>query len=400
MITKIILPQLSLTMQTGIILEWYKSVGDAVAKGEPVCSIEGDKATVDVEAPASGFLKKIVAKEGEEFPVKQAMAYIGDADDVVDIEQIAEISPADSVPKVSIVSEKDSSPVRSSGRIKASPVAKRLAKESSIDLSQVPGTGPDGLIGKTDVLAFIKGKQETSSKEPAGETALDLTRIEKIIADRMAQSNREIPHFHLSISFDLSQANKLRKKANKKNAQGQQITLTDLMIWAASHAIKDHMILNSSLDRDRVIIHESINIGLAVNTPKGLLVVVIKDAYNLSLSEIAEMREKLAGNAKAGKQTHEDLSGGTFTITNLGMYGIDSFDPIIIPGQVGILGVGALKESFKPGKKGEINSFEELNITLGCDHRVVSGVAGAEFLSRIKEILLSPDVIFNSPQVG
>jgi pyruvate dehydrogenase E2 component (dihydrolipoamide acetyltransferase) len=396
MITKIILPQLSLTMQTGIVLEWYKSVGDAVAKGEPVCSIEGDKATVDVEAPASGFLKKIVAKEGDEFPVKQAMAYIGDADDVVANETEVEITSPDAAQKTTMDSRKEPGPKKSGGRIKASPVAKRLAKENEIDLSMVSGTGPDGLIGKTEVLAFIKNKPETSSKEPPGEIVRDLSGIEKIIAERMTQSNREIPHFHLSISFDLGQANKLRKKANKKNAQGQQFTLTDLMIWSASRAIKNHMILNSSLEGDSVKIHYTINIGLAVNTPKGLLVVVIKDTYNRSLSEIAEVREDLTEKARSGKQTLEDLSGGTFTITNLGMYGIESFDPIIIPGQVGILGIGALKDTFKPGKKGEIGSFEEITITLGCDHRVVSGVAGAEFLSSIKDILLDPGVIFKS----
>lgn len=396
MITKIILPQLSLTMQTGIILKWYKTVGDSVKEGEPVCSIEGDKATIDVEAPASGFLKKIVAKEGEEFPVKQAMAYIGDANDVVDIDSMADIAPADALVQTQVEKKEESNQKHPDVRVKASPVAKRLAKENRIDLSQIPGTGPDGLIGKTDVIAFIEGKQQIPSKEPIGEISRELSGFEKIIAERMTQSNREIPHFHLSISLDLSNANKLRKKANKKNPKGQQFTLTDLMIWAASRAIKDHKNINSSLKGNEAVIHENINIGLAVNTPAGLLVVVIKEADKKSLLEITRVREELTGKAKSGKQTPEDLTGGTFTITNLGMYGIESFNPIIIPGQVGILGVGALNENFRLDKNGAATPSEDITLTLGCDHRVVSGVAGAEFLASLKEILMNPSEIFKA----
>ena len=394
MITNIIFPQLSLTMQTGIVLEWYKSVGDAVTKGEPVCSIEGDKATVDVEAPTSGTLKKIVAKEGEEFPVKQAMAFIGEVDDVVDIDSTAESATIGTPIKPQVKRKEEFKQKKLDERIKASPVAKRLAKDNDIDLSKVSGTGPDGLIGKNDILAFIENKQKTSSKKSAGEISRELSGVEKIIADRMAQSNREIPHFHLSLSLELGGLNKLRKKANKKNQEGQKITLTDVLVWSASHAIKDHMNFNSSLQENKAVVHKNINIGLAVNTPAGLLVVVIKEADKMSLLEIAKTREELTKRAKSGKQTLEDLSGGTFTITNLGMYGIESFDPIIIPGQVGILGVGTLKETFKVDQKGSLIPLEEITLTLGCDHRVVSGVAGAEFLASLKEILQNPNEMF------
>ena len=392
MITKVIMPQMSLTMQTGLVSKWLKSQGEMVSAGEQICTIEGDKAALDIEAPASGILLRIVAQEGQEFPVKQIMAYIGDREDVIEEESAAVAStPQTTTPqtdqKVSTAQSESSD-----DRIKASPVAKRLANEKGIDLSKIKGTGPDGLIGKEDILSFIEGKTLSSEMDSFKE----FNSIEKIIAEKMTESNRDIPHFHLSSTCKLGQANILRKEINNVESTKTHITLTDLIIWSVSRSLKKYPDLNSSYEPNKIIFQKSINVGLAVNTPDGLLVVVIKKADEKSVFDIASVREELTHRAALGKQTPDDLSDCTFTISNLGMYGIESFDPIITPGQVGILGVGALVNSLEFDEKGSVVSVEKLTLTLGCDHRAIDGVAGAEFLSDIRNRLENPSDIFKA----
>jgi len=389
MITKIIMPQMSLTMRYGIVSAWLKKEGDAVSQGEPVCTIEGDKASVDIEAPASGLLLKILAQPGEEFPVKQPMAYIGEKGEEIvtepeqDYEQPAEAQKTNTQNFSEFSNE----------RIKASPIAQRLAKEKGIDLSQITGTGPDGLIGKEDVLSFQN--IEPAEKVPANrETSLVQNSIQKVIASRMEQSNREIPHFHLSATCRMTEANEYRKKVNQTQHQEIHITQTDLMLWAVSRSLVQHTLLNSTFTEEQIVIHSQINPGVAVNTPKGLVVVVFKNANAKSLIAIAEERSELVEKAMNGKQSVGDLSDCTFTISNLGMFGIESFDPIISPGQVGILGVGATKKEIIMDEEGKITSIETATITLGCDHRVVDGVSGAEFLTSIKTLIENPENMF------
>lgn len=389
MITKIIMPQMSLTMRFGIVSAWLKKEGDAVSRGEPVCTIEGDKASVDIEAPASGVLLKILAQPGEEFPVKQPIAFIGDAGDeiVTEPDQISE--PSIESPKAHAQQPSGSS----DERIKASPVALRLAKEMGIDLSQINGTGPDGLIGKEDVLAFQNKKP--AEKVPANEeTRLELNSIQKVIASRMGQSNREIPHFHLTSTCCMTKANEFRKKANQTQVDGIHITLTDLLLWAVSRSLVQHPLLNSTFAEDHIVIHSQINPGLAVNTPKGLVVVVFKNADAKSLSAIAKERSELVEKAMSGKQSADDLSDCTFTISNLGMFGVEAFDPIISPGQAGILGIGALKKEVFMDEEEKTSAIETAAITLGCDHRVVDGVSGAEFLASLKTLMENPANMF------
>ena len=387
MITKVIMPQMSLTMQVGFIAKWLKVEGQFVEKGEPICTIEGDKASIDLEAPASGILKKIVAQEGSEFPVKQAVAYIGDQDDVIEYEttELPETSKSDTV-----ATDRISKETNSKGRINASPIAKRIAKEKGIDLSQLTGSGPNGLIGKNDVLEFAEKMQTSRSNV----TSKDLNNIEKAIAEKMTQSNQEIPHFHLTLTCKVGEVNKLRKDENRKNHDEPHLTLTDVIIWALSRSLVKYPVFNSSFQENKIIIHENINIGIAINSPNGLLVVVVKDADKRSLFDISKTRTELTERALEGKQTPEDLSGGTFTISNLGMFAIESFDPIITPGQVGILGVGSLVKYLELDHEQNIQSREKMSLTLGCDHRAVSGVKGAEFLSSIKEMVEQPVDMF------
>ena len=392
MITKVIMPQMSLTMQFGTVTEWVKLPGDYVKEGETICTIEGDKAILDVEAPVSGILKKIVAKKGTEFPVKEVMAYIGDPGDVIDVEPEPE-------PKTAAAeADKGSAPVQSTssskgGRVNASPVAKRLAQEKNINLSKVKGSGPDGRISKEDLLAYFA--EEAPQSGVSSSIGKQLTGIKKTVAERMAQSNREIPHFHLSISCDISEANKLRKEFNNKKGSGSHISLTDVVSWSVSRQLQKHPVLNSSFTDNQVIEHRDVNIGLAVDTPNGLLVVVIKDAVSKSLEELAGERQVLTQRALESKQTVEDISGATFSITNLGMFGILTFDPIISPGQVAILSLGELKNAFELDENNAVKPFEQISMTLGCDHRAVDGVAGAKFLADLKESLSQPSGMYD-----
>lgn len=379
MITKIIMPQMSLTMQTGIISKWYKSVGDSVIEGEPLCELEGDKAVLDLESPASGILLKIIAKPGEEFPVKESIGYIGEKGDTIPDE--GELTKAAVGNKDTSVKKTSAPENTSSKRVNASPIAKRLASEKGIDISKVIGTGEGGRIGKNDIQKYIESLQENSGQTPSIKS---FTEIEKIIASRMAQSNREIPHFHMSMTIDISAVNELRKVANK--SKEQHLTLSDVFIYAVSRALLDNSKLNSTFIDEGYSTNDQINIGLAVDSPRGLMVPVIKNAAKMKISEISKARKSLIEKANAGNLTPDDLAEGTFTITNLGMYNIESFDPIIVPGQVGILGVGTIQDAG--------NGVEKINITLGCDHRVIDGVTGAKFLSSVKTLLEESKDIF------
>lgn len=393
MVTKVIMPQMSLTMQTGIISDWLKSVGDKVEKGEVICVVEGDKATVDIESPAEGYLVKVFAQEGEPFPVKQVIAILGDSPEIesYDKEVFAEMSqkpkPEEKSEEGSFQETEVQTPPDGQKRKKASPIARRIAAENNIDLEQVQGSGPGGLISKEDVLAYLSSEKEDRGLYIPAFKTIPLTETEKIIATRMSTSNREIPHFHLSIDVNVYEANSLRKEFNKKGDVNTHITLTDLFLWVAGRTLEAHPKLNAEYKENEMLLYDQVNLGLAVETPKGLMVVVIKDANKLTLEKLSAARDDLVSKAQAGIQEPEDLQGGTFTITNLGMFGIKSFDPIIIPGQSGILGVGSLQI--------DETGCEIINVTLACDHRLVSGVEGARFLQTFSEYISEPKKMFN-----
>jgi len=393
MITRVIMPQLSLTMQTGTVTQWMKSVGDKVAAGDALCVVEGDKATIDVESPVDGYLIKAFAELDEEFPVKQPLALIGDSPNLQDYdeEELQDASITAAAKKIKEPDKRvDLSPKNTehSGQIKASPIAKRLAKEHNIDISLVTGTGPGGVIVKEDVLVFISNQSEDSSPEVRGKTQ-PLSDLEKVLASKMSLSNQEIPHFHLAIDLDVTKAEALRKQLNDQPELEKHITLTDIFVWVTSRALRKHSRLNATFMDGQIFLYEQVNIGLAVDTPKGLIVVVIKDADKKSLTELADARSEIVARAVDGEQTPDDLSGGTFTITNLGMFGIKSFSPIIVPGQAGILGVGSVQELEKRDE-GVFTGIKTINVTLACDHRIVDGVEGAKFLKDVSESFSAP----------
>jgi pyruvate dehydrogenase E2 component (dihydrolipoamide acetyltransferase) len=399
-ITKVVMPQLSLSMSVGVVTQWYKNVGDYVRQGEPLCIIEGDKATVDVEAPASGYLKKTTANIGEEFPVKQVMAYIGDKDDVVDeeIETGEKRSPGGETPLPATSTAISSPSTSEAGGFKASPIAKRLAAEFGIDLSTVQGTGPGGRITRDDVLAAKDAlgqvSQEPLPGTPITGTTIEVTGIKKLVGERMRQSYLDAPHIHLSMTCDVSEAVRLREEANNRLNNGPRITFTDILLWSASRALEKHPLLNATLNENKINLLDEINIGVAVATDKGLVVPNIRKVNTLSLSQIAAARETLVERAMDGKQTPDDLAEGTFTVTNLGMFGVDSFDPIITPGQSAILAIGKIRHELSLHDTGEVVQIPTIIVTLACDHRIVDGVDGARFLSDLKGIIENPALMF------
>jgi pyruvate dehydrogenase E2 component (dihydrolipoamide acetyltransferase) len=410
MAKEVIMPQLGLTMQTGTIAEWLKKEGDYIKKGEPLLVVIGDKATIEVESPYSGYLKRIVAQASQEVPVMQVIAYIGEKDEeiVVEVpraaitESQAAQAPSPGGEGRARVAETpragrpaaDATP-RKRKRIRASPVAKRLAAELGVDLSGVKGTGPDGLIGKQDVLAAKEAMSQAGpalavEQAVAIASELKLTGIKKLVAERTKASYLDAPHIHLTLSCDMREASRIREQANQLYQGDAHITYTDIIIWATAQALKSHRLLNATLREDSIVIFADINIGLATATDEGLVVPVLRGVDRLSLLEISAARQELTERVKAGKQTLDDLSGGTFTITNLGMFGIESFEPIITPGQAAILGVGKVKMAPVVDETGDIRASPVMSLCLACDHRVADGVDGARFLSDLKAILENP----------
>jgi pyruvate dehydrogenase E2 component (dihydrolipoamide acetyltransferase) len=394
------MPQLSLSMSFGIVTHWHKNVGDYIEEGEPLCIIEGDKATVDVEAPVSGYLKKTTASIGEEFPVKQVMAYIGDRDDVVDeeIERDEKRSRVEETASQPIGTTVSSPSAKEAGAIKASPIAKRLAAESGIDLSTIHGTGPGGRITRDDVLAAREAPdeadQDSLAESPVSGTTIEVTGIKKLVGERMRQSYLDAPHIHLSVTVDVSEAVRLREEVNNRLKNGSRITFTDILLWSVSRALEKHPLLNGTIKENKIILLDEINIGVAVATGKGLVVPNVRKVNTLSLSKIAEARETLVERAMDGKQTPDDLTGGTFTITNMGMFDVDFFDPIITPGQSAILAIGKIKHELSLSDTGEVVQKPNIIMTLACDHRIVDGIDGARFLSDLKEIIRNPALMF------
>ncbi|UCH69735.1 MAG: 2-oxo acid dehydrogenase subunit E2 [Candidatus Bathyarchaeota archaeon] len=360
MVTKVMMPRLSLTMKEGTVVQWFKKEGESVEKGEPVVEVLSDKVTFEVEAPASGVVRKILAEEGTDVPVAETLAIItAPEEELPDAKAVAKV-PVEKVEK----------------RIIASPAAKRLAREYGLDLAQVEGTGPEGRIVEEDVTRFINETTVT----PKVKEVIVLTGIRKTAAERISLSARRAPHSTITMEVDMSNATKLRKES--------QLSYTDLLVKAVASALEEHPIMNSTLEEDQIKIFEDVNVGVAVATEKGLIVPVIRNADKKDPKEISLALKELVEKARAGKLTQEEMSGGTFTITNLGMFGVDIFTPIINPPETAILGVGRVTK--KPAVVDrEIVAKPVMKMSLSFDHRVVDGVPAAQFLQKIKQTLES-----------
>ncbi|MGI6097492.1 MAG: dihydrolipoamide acetyltransferase family protein [Dethiobacteria bacterium] len=396
MATEVVMPKLGLTMTEGTINKWLKQVGEEVKKGEPLLEVSTDKVVTEVEAPAPGVLAKIIVPEGETVEVAKVIAIITAlGEELPDIP--APETETKSEPKAPKIQEFERTMIQAppaKERIKASPKAKKLAREKGLDLSQIKGTGPGGRIVARDVENFTPPATGPLPPVTAGDESVELQGMRKVIAERMSKSFSEKPHVTLNSRVDVSALQKLRNKINEHlESKGIKVTFNDLLLKVTAAALAHHRDLNAIVEGNRLVKRGAVNLGLAVALDDGLVVPVIKNADRLPLADIASLTKELIEKARAGRLKPDELQGGTFTLTNLGMYGIENFTPIINPPEVAILGVGQiLKVPVVEGE--EIAIKPMMYLSLSFDHRVIDGAQAAVFLKTLKELIEEPRLIW------
>jgi len=390
--TEVKLPRLGQGMESGTIVRWLKSEGEQVAKGEPLYELDTDKVTQEVEAEASGVLLKIEIPEGE-VEVGRTIAFIGKEGETVAAVEAPAPKPkeaaAESAPEPK--EEQRVSEPTTNGRIKASPLARRLARERGIDLSSIQGTGPDGRIVAQDVEtpapAAPRAAVPVTQARSAEVTSTPLTNIRKTIARRLTEA-WTVPVFTLTVSADMTRATELVARRRELEPD-VRVTVTDLLTRVCAQALARHPEMNVQYTEDALLSFPNANVGIAVAAPQGLVVPVVHNAEQLTLTQIAQVRGDLVARARDSKLRAEDIDGGTFTISNLGMFEVDQFVAVLNPPQASILAVGATREQVVP-RDGEFFVVPLMTMTLTCDHRAVDGATGAEFLKSIKAFLEFP----------
>jgi pyruvate dehydrogenase E2 component (dihydrolipoamide acetyltransferase) len=400
MISEVVMPQMGADMQEGTILRWLKREGDAVRRGEIIAEIETDKANVEIEAYESGVLRRILLPEGTTVPVGQVIAVIAaPEDDISQYEAAAAVAaPKPAVPPPQRAVAVAEAPPAEAGRIRASPAARRLAEELGVDLSGVQGTGPDGRILRGDIEAAAK-TLEAAPAAPAAPPAAapaeapaaapGVSRMRQAIARRMTQSKREAPHYYLTMDIDMTEVERLRRQLNDAAEGEVHISVNDVIVKAVAKALQRHPIFNSWFVDGQVQQQEALNIGVAVALEEGLIAPAILDCGRKSLAEIARASRDVAERARSGVLKAEEYTGATFTVSNLGMYEVETLIAIIPPPQTAILGVGAVGK-VAAVQDGEIVVRERMKVALSADHRVTDGALGARFLAEVRKFLENP----------
>jgi pyruvate dehydrogenase E2 component (dihydrolipoamide acetyltransferase) len=402
MATDVKLPRLGQGMESGTIVRWLKAEGDKVEKGEPLFEVDTDKATQEVEAEASGVLLQITVAEGE-VPVGQTIATIGEPGETVSTEAPpAPAAPEPAAPEPEPVeppeppapatelrTASNGAPEEAGGRVKASPLARRIARERGVDLSSVTGTGPDGRVVAEDVERAAVAPPAAAAAPaiaPPGEVeSIPLTSIRRTIARRLTEA-WQVPVFQLTVSADMTRANELIARSRERDIPA---TVTDLIVRVCASALQRHPDVNVQFAGDALHRFPSANIGLAVAAPQGLVVPVIHSAERLSLAEIAARRAEIVDLARSNGLKLPNLEGGTFTISNLGMFGVEQFIAVLNPPQAAILAVGATVE--RPvAVDGQVVVRPMMTVTLTVDHRAVDGAPAADFLRSVKSFLEDP----------
>lgn len=375
---EVVMPRLDPGMQTGVVLEWYKKEGDRVEKGEPVALAEGEKTTFDIEAPASGILARIIQEEGSEVPVTESIAIVTEPG-----EPLPAATPRP-VPGVAA----EAGPKRV---VPISPAARRLAREHSIDYAALVGSGPGGRIVKADVEAEIQRRRLREARMPSGlprvAEVIPLSGTRKTIAERLSYSHRRAVPVHLAMTVDMEEVLRLRVKIQQ--AKEVSVSLTAFVVKATALALEKHSILNSALEGEQIKVYEDINVAVAVHRPEGLVAPVIRGADKLAVEEISQRIADLTGKAVKGRLSVGDVTGGTFTVSNLGEVGVELFAPVINPPHTGILGIGSMsKRPVATDDTVEVRNVAILSLVF--DHRVVDGVPAGRFLGEVKGLLENP----------
>lgn len=375
------MPRFGLTMESGFIEKWFKKEGEKVKEGEPLLEVSSEKITNEVASPASGILLKIIGKEKEEIKVGTVIAIIGEEGEKieeikeeVETEKITEASETKETPSVKI------SPPKRGGRIKASPLAKKIAREKNLDLSQIKGTGPDGRIEKKDVLVYL-----SSLSEKKVEFKIEkLSGLRRTIAERLSKSFHTAVTLTNTTEVDFTEFKKLMKENN--------VSITSGLVFVLSKVLTELNKFNAHFDSDKkeLIIFNDINIAIAVDTEKGLMVPVIKNVDKLNLKTINDQIKKLAGEAKNGIISEDDIKGSTFTLTNLGMMRTEIFTPVINPPEVAILGIGRIIKKPVIVDEDKISIRELAYLSLSYDHRIIDGADAARFLGKLAQLIENP----------
>jgi pyruvate dehydrogenase E2 component (dihydrolipoamide acetyltransferase) len=424
MVKEVNMPKLAMTQETGTILHWYKSVGDPVCAGEPLLEVMTNKVSIDVESYNDGILLKKLYEEGSEVPVLEVIAYVGRAgEQVPEIQkQAAATSPVS--PNITSPANHESEPEIERNKVRATPAARALVRAHGAILQNVHGSGSHGRIHREDVRAFIEETESTFTASPSerrqesversqtsthvtnqsanvtekkpdlapGDSAIQLSGMRRVIGERMVQSAFQAPHVTLMLEVDMLMATELRKQLMPLVEQqtGIRLSLNTIILKAVASVLRKHPNVNATWRTDNELIHhKTVNLAMAVAVPNGLVAPVITDAERMGLSELSAVIKRLAEDARTQKLSPDALENGTFTVSNLGMYGIENFTPIINPPQTAILGVGAVIE--KPAAvNGKIEIRPQMSVSLSFDHRALDGAEAALFLKDLKQVLEQP----------
>ena len=449
---EVVMPRLSDSMEEGTVLKWLKSVGDEVAVGDELVEIETDKANMVYESDLAGTLVEILAQEGDTLPVGDAIARVGDASEVTSdggagagaapaaarpgdgaaaeaeaadkpgIEHRAAAAAAPAPPSRARAPSEAAPPEEAAaagdGRVKASPIARRIARERGLDLHGLSGSGPGGRIVKADVERALERGVAAPAAAPAPEAppapaaaparptpgvaekpetakgqveVVELTKLQQTVARRMAEAKATAPHFYLQAEFDMTAAVEGRAKLKAMAKEGEAVpTFNDMVVKACALALREHPRANGAYRDGRIELYSRVNVGVAVAAQDALVVPTVFDADQKGLRQIASETRTLAARVRDGQITPPELSGGTFTVSTLGMYGISNFHAVINTPQAGILAVGELKAKPVVTGSGEIEARQMMGVTLACDHRILYGADGANFLARVRELLEEP----------
>jgi pyruvate dehydrogenase E2 component (dihydrolipoamide acetyltransferase) len=414
MATVMEMPKLSDTMKEGAVARWLKKEGEKVTAGHPVVEIETDKATMEFESPASGTLIKIIVGDKQTCDLNAPIAVIGKPeenwqealDKYAAKKKGGSAAPAKAAPAASPAAASAAPAAAATSaataststldRLRASPLAKRVAADKGIDLRSVQGSGPNGRIVVRDVENISGGTAggvslPAFSGTPSAEMEkISLSMMRKTIARRLVESTSTAPHFYLTVSINMGPLLAWRKATLAKVAEADKFSVNDLIVFLVSRALRKHPNINSSWQNDFIAQYNSVHMGVAVALPAGLVTPVVRHADKLSLVQIAQKNRELIKLARDGKLQPDDYAGGTFTISNLGMSGIEEFTAIINPPQAAILAVGSTVATPVVDDEGEITVEQRMRVTLSCDHRVIDGAQGAEFLKTLKTYFEDP----------
>ncbi|MGV9974993.1 dihydrolipoamide acetyltransferase family protein [Nocardia beijingensis] len=414
---EITMPRLSDTMEEGVVVSWLKQVGDPVERGEILAEIETDKALMELEAYDSGVLERILAAEGAQVPIGTPIGLIGDGSgtaasgsggsapapaSTAPAEQAAaENGSGPSTNRVLPVAESTAATPATTERKKASPLARKIADELGVDIATVAGTGPGGRVIRQDVESAHRateldqpGKAVASPEPPpaaAGDyEEISLTTIQRVSATRLTESKQQAPHIYLTTAIDVTELFGFRAQVNATLAQaGGKVSVNDLLLKAVAVTLRSNPSVNVSFAGDKLLRHRGVHLGMAVATPAGLLVPVLRDADRKSVSEIAAESRDKAERARERKLRTDEMSGGTFTISNLGMFGVEHFTAVINPPEAAILAVGAATDELRLDD-GQVVTRKILRVTLSADHRAIDGAVAARFLQELKELMEHP----------